>query len=52
MLLFCEGKFTLLCWAVPHVRKVLVMGPVKWLLLEKEKEKRKENYETTPHYSK
>jgi hypothetical protein len=49
MLLFCEGKFRLLCWGVPHVRKILVMGPVKWLLLEKTKNNKNENYETTPH---
>jgi hypothetical protein len=36
-------------WGVPHVRKILVLGLIKWLLLEKKTKKEKENYETTPH---
>ncbi len=31
--------FRLLCWGVPHVPKVLVVGPIKWLLVRKRKEK-------------
>jgi hypothetical protein len=29
------GIFRLLHWEVPHVPKILVMGPIKWLLLKR-----------------
>jgi hypothetical protein len=31
--------FRLLCWGVPHVPKILMVGPIKWLFLKREKKK-------------